>query len=256
MIALDLENYAKSCQVVLVAGGLGTRLRHRAENLPKALLEINGTTLLDHTINLYKANGFADFVLLVGHLGEEIKKHVGDGKKYGITVRYSMEKELLGKGGALKFALENGAIDRKRPVIIAYPDDIILSREFPKQLLRRHLLGKEKGCSATVVRVNKTQNRYGVVYTDDEGFVIDFEEKPYIPQQPGNVGIYVLEPSVYKTIDRMVDLKKAPVDFEKKVMPELVRERLLYTFTIPFESWIPVNEEKEFQQAEEALKRL
>lgn len=253
---MDSESYAKNYQVVLVCGGLGTRLRHRAANIPKALLEINGTTLLDHTINLYKANGFTDFVLLVGHLGDEIKKHVGDGKKYEITVRYSVEKELMGKGGALKFALENNAIDRKRPSIITYPDDIILSREFPKQLIRRHILGKEKGCSATVVRVNKTQNRYGVVYTDDEGFVIDFEEKPYIPQQPGNVGIYVLEPSVYRILDRMVDLKKLPVDFESRVVPALVRERLLYTFTIPFESWIPVNEEKEFQQAEKALKSL
>lgn len=245
----------KDYQVVLICGGLGTRLKHRAGNIPKALLEINGTTLLDYTIELYKANGFTDFALLVGHLGDEIKKHVGDGRKHGISVRYSVEKELMGKGGAVKYALENGTIDRKKPSIIAYPDDLILSREFPKQLIRRHLLGKEKGCSATVVRVNKTQNRYGVVYADDEGFAIDFEEKPYM-QIPSNVAIYVLEPAVYRTIDKMVDLKKIPVDFEGKVVPELVRERLLYTFTIPFESWIPVNEEKEFQQAEKALKNL
>ena len=240
-------------QVILICGGLGTRLKHRAGNIPKALLEINGTTLLDYTIGLYKSNGFDDFVLLVGHLGEEIEKYVGNGNKHGINVKYSIEEELLGKGGALKYALQNDRIDRKRPSIIAYPDDIIINKEFPKQLVRRHLIGKEKGCAATVVRVNKTQNRYGVVYTDDEGFVIDFEEKPYIAI-PSNVAIYVLEPSVYNIIDKVVNLEKIPVDFEKSIVPELVRERLLYTFTIPFESWIPVNEEKEFQQAEKMMK--
>lgn len=66
----------------------------------------------------------------------------------------------------------------------------------------------------------------------------------------------MLEPSVYNIIDKMVNLDKVPVDFEKRVIPELVRERLLYTFTIPLESWIPVNEEKEFQQAEKLLKKI
>lgn len=245
---------ANGYQIVLVCGGLGTRLKHRAGDIPKALLKINCITLLDHTIELYKSNGFTNFVLLIGHLGEEIERYIGDGKKYNINVRYSIEKGQLGKGGALKYALDNGIIDKEKPSIIAYPDDLILNREFPRQLVRRHLVGKEKGCAATVVRVNKTQNRYGVVYTDDEGFVIDFEEKPYIPV-PSNVAIYVLEPSVYSTIDRMVDLDKVPVDFEGNVVPELVRERLLYTFTIPLESWIPVNEEKEFQQAEKLLKK-
>ncbi len=242
----------KNYQIILICGGLGTRLKHRTSDKPKALLEINGTTILDYTIELYKSNGFTDFVLLIGHLAEEIENYIGDGRNRGINVCYSREKELLGKAGALKYALANGAIDREKPSIIAYPDDLILNKEFPKQLVRRHLLGKEKGCSATVVRVNKTQNRYGVVYTDDEGVVIDFEEKPYIAI-PSNVAIYILEPSVYNIIDKMVDLDKIPIDFEGNVVPELVRERLLYTFTIPFESWIPVNEEKEFQQAEKFM---
>ena len=239
-------------QVVLVCGGLGTRLKHRAGDIPKALLEINGKPLLDYTINLYKSNGFTDFVLLIGHLGGAIKEYIGDGSRYGINVTYSTEEKLLGKGGALKYALLHNFIDRERSSIIAYPDDIILNKEFPSQLIRRHNIGKDKGCKATVVRTNKTQNRYGVVYTDDEGFVIDFEEKPFI-QIPCNIAIYVLEPYVYDIIDRIVHLEDIPVDFEGTVIPELVRERLLYTFTIPLESWIPVNEEKEFQQAEKLI---
>jgi len=159
---LETKNY----QIVLICGGLGTRLKHRAVDIPKALLEINGTTLLDHTIKLYRSNGFTDFVFLTGHLGEEIRKYVGDGRIHDINVRFSIEKGLLGKGGALKYALENGVIDMKKSSIIAYPDDLILNKEFPKQLVRRHLVGKEKGCTATVVRVNYPRQRSALAESD------------------------------------------------------------------------------------------
>ena len=249
---LNLKRY----QVVQVAGGLGTRLRHRTgDGLPKPLLTLDGRTLLDLAISTYVKNGLKDFVFLLGYHADKIKEYIGDGSKFGINVKFSIEPRMLGKGGALKFALEQGVIDRKRPCIISYPDDLILIKDFPKKLIRRHLVGLKKGCLATVVRVTKTQYRYGVIYADDEGVVVDFQEKPFIPY-PGNVGIYVLEPPIYDIIEEVVDLSKAPVDFEKVVVPRLVTERLLFTFTIPYESWIPVNEEKEFRLAEKRIKEL
>jgi len=247
------EDAAKNIQVVVIAGGMGERLRHRThDELPKALLPLNGKPIIDYCIELFTKHGFRDFAFLLGFGGDKLKEYVGDGKKFGITARFSLEKEKLGKAGALKYALENKVIDRKRPCIITYPDDLILNKEFPKQLLRRHMLGREKGCLATVVRVNKTQYRYGVVDTDDEGFVISFEEKPFI-LRPANVAIYVLEPPIFGIIDKSVDLSKKPIDFEDVVVPELVKMRALYSFTMPYESWIPINEEKEFRLAEKAV---
>jgi len=244
---------ASKMQVVLIAGGMGERLRHRThDEVPKALLKLGDKPIIDYCIELFSKNGFKDFVFLLGHGGDKLKDYVGDGSKFGINVKYSLEKEKLGKAGAIKQGLDIGAIDRKKACIISYPDDLILNKDFPKQLLRRHIVGKEKGCLSTVVRVNKTQYRYGVVNTDDEGFVISFEEKPAV-MMPANVAIYVLEPQVYEIVDKFVDMSKKPIDFEDVVVPELVRRRVLYSFTIPYESWIPINEEKEFRQAEKVL---
>ena len=64
----------------------------------------------------------------------------------------------------------------------------------------------------------------------------------------------MLEPEVYDIIEKEVDLEKAPVDFEGVVVPKLVLKRKLFSFTIPLESWIPVNEEKEFRKAEKYFK--
>ncbi len=243
----------RNVQVLLIAGGMGERLRHRThDELPKALLALDGKPIIDYCIEMFTRHGFKDFSFLLGHGGDKLKEYIGDGKRFGINAKFSIEHEKLGKAGALKYALDNNVIDRTRPCIITYPDDLILNKDFPKQLVRRHELGREKGCLATVVRVNKTQYRYGVVKTDDEGFVISFEEKPFV-MMPANVAIYVLEPEVYGIIDKHVDLEKKPIDFEDVVVPELVRRRVLYSFTMPYESWIPINEEKEFRQAEKAV---
>ena len=250
---MNFDSIAKNMQVIVIAGGMGERLRHRThDEVPKALLKLGDKPIIDYCIELFSKNGFRDFVFLLGHGGEKLKEYIGDGKKFGISTKYSLEKEKLGKAGALKYALDSGVIDPQKAGIITYPDDLILNKDFPRQLIRRHLAGKEKGCLSTVVRVNKTQYRYGVVDTDDEGFVISFEEKPFV-MRPANVAIYVLEPEVFDIINRSVHLEKKPIDFEDVVVPELVRRRVLFSFTMPYESWIPINEEKEFRAAEKVL---
>jgi NDP-sugar pyrophosphorylase family protein len=249
----SVRKFLENCQIVVVAGGLGTGLRHRCgDDVPKALLTVNGKTLLDYCVELFAKAGCKDFVFLLGYLGENVQKYVGDGSKYSIRARYSMEKEKLGKGGALKMALDSGAIDRKKPSIIVYPDDLIINPEFPQQLARRHIFGVEKGALITLVSVKKTFYRYGSPDTDDEGFVVDFREKPPV-ELPANVAIYVLQPEAYRIIEELVNLQKKPVEFEDNVLPELIKRRIVFNFTIPLETWIPVNDEKEFRKAKKVM---
>ncbi|MCD6403347.1 MAG: nucleotidyltransferase family protein [Candidatus Aenigmarchaeota archaeon] len=247
----EIDDYVRNLQIVIIAGGYGERLKHRTKGKPKPLLEIGGKTLLEWCLEHF-SHKVKDFVLLVGHGAREIKNFLGDGSKFGIRVKYSEEKTKLGKGGALKWALENGAIDDKKPALITYPDDLILVDNFLEKIVERHLKGLEKGCKATVVRVTKTRYPYGVVKTDDEGIVVDFEEKPFI-NLPANVGIYLIEPEVFDIIKENVDLSKIPVEFEETVVPELVKRRWLFSMTIPWESWIPVNDEKSYKRAVKTL---
>ncbi|MFN0105241.1 MAG: sugar phosphate nucleotidyltransferase [Bryobacteraceae bacterium] len=92
--------------VVILAGGLATRLRPITETIPKALIEINGRPFLDYQMRLLAANGVSRAVLSVAYLGEMIEEYLGDGSRYGIAVTYSYDGPVyLGTAGAIRRAL-------------------------------------------------------------------------------------------------------------------------------------------------------
>jgi NDP-sugar pyrophosphorylase family protein len=94
-----------SFPVVILAGGLATRLRPLTEKIPKALVEVAGRPFLEHQIELLKRNGLTDLILCLGYLGETIEQQYGDGNSLGVRMRYSFDgPQLLGTGGAIKRA--------------------------------------------------------------------------------------------------------------------------------------------------------
>ena len=94
-------------QVVILAGGLGTRLRSVAPDTPKALVPVAGEPFIERQFELLKKNGLKEVLLCIGFQGDQIERHVGDGSRFGMRVKYSYEdpKALLGTGGALLNAL-------------------------------------------------------------------------------------------------------------------------------------------------------
>jgi NDP-sugar pyrophosphorylase family protein len=91
-------------QAVILAGGLGTRLKPLTEKIPKSMIPIGGKPFLEHQLNLLKQHGISDVVLCIGYLGEKIKRHFGNGQKFGVKIEYSEETELRGTAGAIKKA--------------------------------------------------------------------------------------------------------------------------------------------------------
>jgi N-acetyl-alpha-D-muramate 1-phosphate uridylyltransferase len=92
-------------QCVILAGGLGTRLSHLTNGLPKPLADVNGRPFLDYQLDLLRRSGIDETVLCVGYLGDKIREHIGDGHRYGMQIRYSSESAgLLGTAGAVKQA--------------------------------------------------------------------------------------------------------------------------------------------------------
>jgi len=90
-------------QVVILAGGLATRLRPMTETIPKSLVDVNGEPFIAHQLRLLEQNGIRDIVMCVGYLGEQIIKVIGDGKEYGVNIAYSFDgPQLLGTAGAIK----------------------------------------------------------------------------------------------------------------------------------------------------------
>lgn len=92
-------------QALILAGGLGTRLKPYTDTLPKSMVPVNGKPFMEHQVELLKKNGMTDFVFCVGHMADKIRSHFGDGSRFGVSIQYSDEGEkLLGTGGAIKKA--------------------------------------------------------------------------------------------------------------------------------------------------------
>ena len=91
-------------QAIILCGGRGERLRPITKNIPKPMVIINKKPFLEHQIMFLSNNGFKNFVFCVGYLWNSIFDYFGDGSRFGVNIAYSIEKKLLGTGGALKIA--------------------------------------------------------------------------------------------------------------------------------------------------------
>lgn len=110
-------------QVVILAGGKGTRLNPLTKNIPKSMLQIHGKPFLEYQINSFKQQQIKDIVLCIGYLGKQIKDHFQDGAKLGVRISYSEEKErLLGTAGAIKNA--QALLEKK--FLLTYGDTYLL----------------------------------------------------------------------------------------------------------------------------------
>ena len=91
-------------KAVLLAAGLGTRLRPLTYTVPKPLLPLDGILIIDHQLRYLASQGIQEVVINIHHLGDNIRQHVGNGSRFGLKVGYSEEPTILGTGGGIKKA--------------------------------------------------------------------------------------------------------------------------------------------------------
>ena len=89
-------------QVAILAGGLATRLGDLTRNKPKSMVKVLGKPFLEYQLELLKRLGIKNIILCIGHMGKQIERQFGNGSKYGVNIKYSLEDKLLGTAGALK----------------------------------------------------------------------------------------------------------------------------------------------------------
>ncbi len=172
-------------QAVVLAGGLGTRLRPYTLFLPKPMLPLGDKPVLEHTLEWLKKNGVSDIVLCVGYLRRVIEDYFKDGEEFGVKISYARGNRPLGIAGQLKTARPflNGTF------ICLYADMIF---DFPlRAVVDFHV--RRRALATIVVMPYKTTLRYGFVDLDEKGSVKDWREKPEVSGLI-NVGCYVMEP--------------------------------------------------------------
>jgi len=240
-------------QVVVVAGGNAKRL---GMDVPKCLLEISGKKLVDICIESLVNEGFREFVFLLGHKHEMVVDHI-EGKKYGISVTYSIDPANAtgwGKGKAFKYALLNKKIDASKRSLVVFPDDIVTEEKIFSRLLMYHADSmRRQATSATIVLVPGTEYPYGVAEVDADGIVMKFTEKPMV-KVATSIGLYAFEPEVYNIIREKIDLDDLhPIEFESVVLPHLAAEHKLASMSIETKNWVPINTLKEYERAIKVL---
>ncbi|WP_238920462.1 nucleotidyltransferase family protein [Achromobacter xylosoxidans] len=176
--------------VVLMAGGLGSRLRPLTETCPKPMLPVGGKPILESILESFAEQGFRKFFLSVNYLAESIREYFGDGSKWGVQIEYLHEDKRLGTAGALSL-LPNRP---NAPILVMNGD--LLTRVRFDNMLKFH--NEHSSLATMAVREYDFQIPYGVVRTDGI-HISSIEEKP-VQRYFVNAGIYALSPEVFAHI--------------------------------------------------------
>ena len=171
-------------RVVLMAGGLGTRLRPLTETVPKPMLEVGGKPLLEQIIAGFADQGFWQITVSVNYRKEMVQDYFGDGRAFGVEIDYIEEDKRMGTAGALSLLPERP----DRPFVVMN-GDLLVSLRFD-QLLEFH--ERIDAAGTMVVREYAHQIPYGVVRHEGD-LMTGIEEKP-VARYYVNGGIYVLSP--------------------------------------------------------------
>ena len=207
-------------RAVVLVGGFGTRLRPLTNDIPKQLLPIVGTTMLERVVAALGSQGVTEVVLSLGFRPDAFIDAYPDGSCAGVTLHYAVEPEPLDTAGAVRFAARSAGIDE---TFVVVNGDVLTDLDLVELWDRHARTAAEATIALTPV---EDPSRYGVVPTDDKGRVLEFVEKPAPGTAPTNwinAGTYVLEPSV---IDRITDGRR--VSIERETFPAIAADRALY----------------------------
>ena len=180
-------------KAVILAGGLGTRLRPLTYSKPKPMLPIGQKPILEHLIGWTKKAGIKSIVLCVSYLKESIEDYFEDGNKFGVNIEYAIAKKPLATAGQLKTAEK--FIDED--FVCIYGDSIFNFNL--KNMIKEHTI--KKAFVTMSLNEYKTNLPYGVIETSKNGKIINWNEKPEIKANV-NMGCYVMNPNIFDLIPK------------------------------------------------------
>lgn len=227
-------------RAIVLVGGFGTRLRPLTLSIPKPLLPVANVRLLEHVLAGLGSAGVNEAVLAIGFKPEPFLEAFPDNVCAGVSLKYAVEPQPMDTAGAIAFAARHVGID---DTFIVVNGDILTDIDY-RALVDVH---RQKGAEGTIRLITVDDpSQFGVVETDDDGWVQRFVEKPQPHESDShnvNAGTYVLEPSV---LSRMP--KDQPLSIERVVFPEMVRDHALCA-TVMNGYWIDTGRPQTYLQA-------
>jgi D-glycero-alpha-D-manno-heptose 1-phosphate guanylyltransferase len=229
-------------QAIIIAGGLGTRLRPVVSALPKCMAPVAGKPFLHYVIAHLQKEEIQNFIFSVGYKSESIIDYVQQ-NLIGTDFQFSMEEEPLGTGGAIKLAIEKTTEKN----ILVCNGDTLFSVHLHE--LNNFHLQHNSDCTLCLKQMNNF-NRYGVVELEDGGLITSFKEKQFYERGLINGGVYALKSEMFLN-------KKLPekFSFEKDYLEKFIGERKMYGL-IQDEYFIDIGIPEDYARAKNELDPL
>ena len=226
----------KSNVVVIMAGGLGLRLRPLTENIPKPMLLLDDKPILEHIISNFIKEGFKYFYISVNYKSDVIKNYFKNGNKWGIKISYLEEKSQLGTAGALSLLKSR----LSEPIIVVNGD--VVTNLSISNVIKFHT--KENSVATMVTKSLKFQLPFGIPEIKGND-ILSINEKP-MRNIKVNAGIYVLSPSTLELLPKnkidMTDFFKMLVKSRKKVLAFQMNEK-----------WVDIGEKQEYAKVKNKI---
>ncbi len=240
-------------KAMILAAGKGTRVRPITYTIPKPLIPILQKPVMEFLLELLRNHGFTEIMVNVSHLANEIENYFRDGQKFGVDIAYSFEGKIV-DGELVGQALGSAGGLRKIQDFNPFFDDtfIVLCGDalIDLDLTAALKFHREKGAIATIVTKTVPKEdvpSYGVVVTDENGKIINFQEKPSVDEALSteiNTGIYIFEPEIIDYIPPNTEY-----DIGSELFPQLVAKNApFYAVSMDFE-WVDIGKVPDYWHA-------
>jgi D,D-heptose 1,7-bisphosphate phosphatase len=197
-------------KVVIIAGGQGTRIASVNSEIPKAMIPVGGKPVIEHQVELAKRYGFTELIFIVGHLGDKIVSHFGNGEKWGVSIVYYREAQPLGTAGALAEVADWLSDD-----FFVFYGDTVMDIDMERM---RNFHASHRADATLLVHPNDHPYDSDIVGLNDDGLVTEFYHKPhpegFISKNLVNAALFIFNKKVIGCIERGV---KSHI--EKHVLP-------------------------------------
>lgn len=191
-------------QMIILCGGLGTRLRDVIGESQKTMVDIKGSPFLKNLIDYYRTENIKDFILACGYKSEEVMNYFKDGSAFGVNIEYAIEDTALGTGGAIK----NCLLKIKNDYVLVTNGDTLLNESLDGLL---NIFMDTNSDMSIMVKKIKDSERYGTITLDKENniYIKSFDEKVKSDEEViVNAGVYVLKKSLIEKIpDKKISLE-------------------------------------------------
>lgn len=227
-------------EVIILAGGFGTRLRSVVSDRPKPMAEVRGEPFLAHLMRYHSRRGARHFVLSIGYMGSQISDFFGE-EFDGVPISYAVEETPLGTGGAVINSV--GYLRSDNPCMLMNGDTF-----FPVDVAQLSQLHFRSGANLSLALFDATENdRFGSVQLDVNGRVTGFDSSKAMLGQPANGGVYMMSTDILPELDD-VDV---PLSFEETVIPGLIASGHRVYATAQSASFIDIGLPADYQLAQQ-----